>query len=93
MNNLKDYFHTDWSAMTQHDWVGLIMTIVVFFVMLGLYLYVLHPANKERFESQRYIPLDDDDLFSKQGSHPRAKQRSEYSPKHFPNKKETEEQQ
>jgi len=81
VNNLKDYFHTDWSAMTQHDWLGLIMTVVVFFVMLGLYLYIFHPANKERFESHRYIPLDDE-----QGLH-------EHSPRHFQNKKEAEEQQ
>ena len=80
MNNIKDYFHTDWAAMTQHDWVGLIMTIAVFFVMLGLYVYVFHPSNKERFEKQRFIPLDDDHSFSNQG------------PDHFPNKKETEEQ-
>lgn len=70
--------------MTQHDWLGLIMTIVVFFVMLGLYIYVFHPANKERFEAQRYIPLDDERL-SSDLSHGR-------SPKHFPNEKETEEQ-
>ena len=74
MNNLKDYFHTDWSAMTQHDWVGLIMTIVVFFVMLGLYLYIFHPANKERLEKQRYIPLDDES--DEHGHIP------EHSPKH-----------
>lgn len=77
VNNLKDYFHTDWAAMTQHDWVGLIMTIAVFFVMLGLYLYVFHPANKERFEKQRYIPLDDEADFSNQ-SH---QQLPEHSPK------------
>lgn len=46
--------------MTQHDWLGLIMTITVFIVMIGLYVYVFHPANKERLESQRNIPLDDD---------------------------------
>jgi len=66
VNNLKDYFHTDWAAMTQHDWVGLIMTIAVFFVMLGLYVYVFHPSNKERFEKQRFIPLDDETEFDKQ---------------------------
>ena len=63
MNNLKDYFHTDWSAMTQHDWIGLIMTIAVFFVMVGFYAYVFHPSNKERLESHRHIPLDDERLF------------------------------
>ena len=60
MNNLKDYFHTDWAAMTQHDWLGLVMTIAVFFVMVGLYAYVFHPSNKERLEAHRHIPLDDD---------------------------------
>jgi len=66
VNSIKDYFHTDWSAMTQHDWIGLIMTIVVFFVMVGLYVYVLHPSNKNRLESQRYIPLDDEHVFNNQ---------------------------
>lgn len=61
MNRVKDYFNTDWASMTQHDWVGLLITIVVFFVMIGLYVYIFHPANKERLESQRHIPLDDDD--------------------------------
>jgi cbb3-type cytochrome oxidase subunit 3 len=59
VNSIKDYFHTDWGSMTQHDWIGLTMTIVVFFVMVGLYVYVFHPSNKERLESQRHIPLDD----------------------------------
>jgi cytochrome c oxidase cbb3-type subunit 4 len=60
VNSIKDYFHTDWSAMTQHDWLGLIMTIAVFLVMIGLYVYVFHPSNKERLEAHRHIPLDDD---------------------------------
>lgn len=78
MNSLKDYFHTDWGAMTLHDWLGLGVTIVVFFVMVGLYVYVFHPANKQRFESHRYIPLDDDDDVQ------------EHSPRHIP--QQTEEQ-
>ena len=62
MNSLKDYFHTDWAAMTLHDWLGLGITLVVFFVMIGLYVYIFHPSNKERLEAQRNIPLDDDRL-------------------------------
>lgn len=62
MNSLKEYFHTDWSAMTLHDWLGLFITLVVFAVMLALYVYVFHPANKQRLEAQRRIPLDDDGL-------------------------------
>jgi cytochrome c oxidase cbb3-type subunit 4 len=78
VNNLKDYFHTDWAAMTQHDWVGLIMTIAVFFVMVGLYAYVFHPSNKKRFEDQRYIPLDEH-MDDESDLH---KQIPEHSPKH-----------
>lgn len=62
MNNIKDYFHTDWAAMTSHDWVGLTMTIVVFLLMIGLYVYALKPSNKEKLEAQRFIPLDEKHL-------------------------------
>ena len=70
MNNLQDYFHTDWSAMTSHDWVGLVMTVVVFLLMVGLYVYVLKPSNREKFEAQRFIPLDDDQFDSDPETHP-----------------------
>lgn len=60
MNEIKAFFHTDWAAMTFHDWLGLFITIVVFFIMIGLYTYIFHPANKERFEAQRHIPLEED---------------------------------
>lgn len=58
--NIKEYFHTDWAAMTLHDWLGLGITIVVFFVMIALYIYIFHPSNKEKLEAHRHIPLDDD---------------------------------
>jgi cytochrome c oxidase cbb3-type subunit 4 len=60
VNKLQEYFHTDWSAMTLHDWLGLGITIVVFVVMVALYLYIFNPANKERLEAPRNIPLDDE---------------------------------
>ena len=62
MDSVKEYFHTDWAAMTLHDWLGLGITIVVFFVMIALYVYIFNPSNKEKLESHRYIPLDDDEL-------------------------------
>ena len=62
MERLNEYFQTYWSAMTLHDWLGLGITIVVFFVMVALYVYVFRPSNKAKWESHRYIPLDDDDL-------------------------------
>lgn len=61
MSNLSEYFRTDWEAMTTNDWVGTIVTVVIFLLMLGLYFYVLRPKNREKFESQRFIPLEDED--------------------------------
>ena len=64
MNSLKDYFHTDWAAMTTTDWVGTIITVVIFLLMVGLYVYVLRPKNRDKFESKKYIPLDDEQMKS-----------------------------
>lgn len=60
MSSLREYFHTDWQAMTTTDWVGTILTVLIFLLMVGLYLYVLRPKNRDKFESKKYIPLDDE---------------------------------
>ena len=60
VNSIKEYFHTDWEAMTTNDWIGTILTVVVFLLMVGLYVYVLRPKNREKFESKRFIPLEDE---------------------------------
>ena len=60
MSSLKEYFHTDWAAMTTNDWIGLIITVVVFLLMVGLYVYVLRPKNRDKLERQRFIPVDDE---------------------------------
>ena len=62
MSDLKEYFHTDWAAMTTTDWVGTILTVVIFLLMVGLYVYVLRPKNRDKFESNKYIPVDDDQM-------------------------------
>ena len=61
MNSLAEYFQTDWAAMTTNDWVGTILTIVIFLLMVGLYVYVLRPKNRDKFESQRFMPFEDED--------------------------------
>ncbi len=61
MNSLTEYFHTDWEAMTAADWFGMIITVVVFLLMVGLYVYVLLPRNRDKIEAHRHIPLLDDD--------------------------------
>jgi len=62
IDSIKEYFHTDWAAMTIHDWLGLGITIAVFIIMIALYVYVFKPSNKEKLEAQRFIPLNDDEL-------------------------------
>jgi cytochrome c oxidase cbb3-type subunit 4 len=64
VSNLAEYFHTDWEAMTAADWVGTILTVVIFLLMVGLYVYVLNPRNRDKLESQRHIPMDEDRIES-----------------------------
>lgn len=64
MNSLIDYFSTDWAAMTTNDWVGTILTVVVFLLMVGLYAYVLRPKHRERLEANKFIPMDDEQINS-----------------------------
>ena len=59
VNSLKEYFHTDWEAMTTNDWIGTIITVVIFLLMVGLYVYVLRPKNRDKLESKRFIPFDE----------------------------------
>lgn len=63
MSKLGDYFHTDWASMTLHDWIGLLTTLIIFVLMIGAYVYVFRPSNKEELEAQRHIVLDDEDRF------------------------------
>lgn len=61
MGSLQEYIQTNWSAMTLSDWVGTIVTVGIFCMMVWAYVYAFHPKNKEKFESQRHLPFDDDD--------------------------------
>ena len=64
MSSLREYFQTNWSAMTLHDWIGLILTVGAFLAMVWIYSYVFNPKNKERLESQRNIPFDEENTDS-----------------------------
>lgn len=55
INGIREYLHTDWAALTLHDWIGLIMTVAIFCLMVFMYVYVFHPKNKAKFESQRHL--------------------------------------
>ena len=62
LNIVSNYFHTDWAAMTLHDWIGTIITVTVFVLMIAVYVYVLDPRHKNELEAQRNIPLDEGHL-------------------------------
>lgn len=60
MSSLENYLSTDWAALTTQDWVGLIITVVVFFGMLITFWMALRPSKRKEMEEQKYKILDDD---------------------------------
>jgi cbb3-type cytochrome oxidase subunit 3 len=61
VNSLRDFFSTDWEAMTRADWTGLIIVLVLTALMIGLYFWIFRPANRDKFEQYRDFVNDDDD--------------------------------
>ncbi len=60
MTKIQEYFHTDWSAMTGNDWLGLLLTVIVFVLMVIVYFWVLNPNNKDSLEAHRTMLMDDE---------------------------------
>ncbi|MEA1049563.1 cbb3-type cytochrome c oxidase subunit 3 [Lamprobacter modestohalophilus] len=60
MSSLSDYFETDWAAMTASDWVGTILTVVIFVLMAVAYFQVFRPKNRNKLEAKKHIPFEDD---------------------------------
>ena len=62
---MTDFFHslfnTDWAAFSARNWVGIIIVVVIFFIMVGVYFYVFLPKNRDRLESYRDLALRDED--------------------------------
>ena len=50
--------------MTLNDWIGVIITVAAFLAMVWLYSYVFNPKNKDKLESQRNIPFEDENMDS-----------------------------
>jgi len=51
----------DVQAMTTNDWLGVFFLLVAAVGMVLTYVMVFRPSNKERFESQAAMALDDED--------------------------------
>lgn len=54
----------DVAAMSVNDWIGVFFTMVAFIGMAAVYFMVFRPSNKDMFESQRSMALDDEDPVS-----------------------------
>lgn len=61
MTKLLGYLGMDVAAMTLNDWLGVFFSVAVFIGMVYVYFMVFRPANKDEFESQRGMALDDED--------------------------------
>jgi len=64
VSKIAEYFHTDWEAMTTTDWVGTILTVIIFLLTVVLWIYVFHPRNRDRLEKHRDIPMHEDRIES-----------------------------
>jgi cytochrome c oxidase cbb3-type subunit 4 len=57
---MLEHFRTDWGAMTLTDWVGTILTVVIFVLMVIAYFQVFRPKNREKLEARKHIPFEED---------------------------------
>jgi len=57
---MTNFLSTNWEAMTTNDWIGLILTVVIFILMIIAYFYVFKPGNREKLEAHRYIVMDEE---------------------------------
>ena len=61
MINLLGHLGMDVQAMTTNDWLGVFFALVAASGMVAVYFMVFRPSNKERFEAQSSMALDDED--------------------------------
>ena len=61
MTKLLGYLGMDAAAMTVNDWLGVFFTVVGFIGIGSVYVMVFRPANRDKFEAQRGMALDDED--------------------------------
>jgi cbb3-type cytochrome oxidase subunit 3 len=62
-----DYLHTDWSAMSRNDWIGVVFTVLAFVAMVAVYIMVFNPKNKDAFNAQGDMALRDEDEHNNSG--------------------------
>ena len=61
MTKLLGYLGMDVQAMTTNDWLGVFFVLVAAVGMVAVYVMVFRPSNKEKFEAQSRMALDDEE--------------------------------
>jgi len=61
VNSLREYFSTDWAAMTHADWSGFIIVLVLTALMIALYMWTFNPKNRDKFEQHRDFVNEDNE--------------------------------
>lgn len=61
MTKLFEYLGMDVGVMTTNDWLGVFFALVSAVGMVAVYFMVFRPSNKESFEAQGNLALDDED--------------------------------
>lgn len=61
MTKLLEYLGMNVDLMTKNDWLGVFFALVSAIGMVAVYVMVFRPSNKDAFEAQRAMALDDED--------------------------------
>lgn len=61
MTKLLGYLGMNVEIMTKNDWLGVFFALVSAIGMVAVYVMVFRPSNKDAFEAQRGMALDDED--------------------------------
>jgi len=73
VNSIHAFFASDWEAMTRADWTGLIIVLVLTALMIGLYVWVFKPANRDHFEQYRDFVNNNDEDWKREVEHGQTK--------------------
>jgi len=61
VTKLLEQLGMDVQAMTTNDWLGVFFALVAAIGMVVTYVMVFRPSNKQNFEAQSRMALDDED--------------------------------
>lgn len=73
MNSVREFFSTDWVAMTRADWIGLMIVLVLAALMVALYVWIFKPKNRDHFEQYRDFVNDNDEDMKREVGHGQIK--------------------